>query len=350
VTEPFSYHLPDERIAQRPVYPYDAARLLVIHREEQWLTDSNFATLPQHLDASHLLVFNNTSVLRARLFGQEVQSEKPVEILLLEERSKGEWACLGKPAKRLEDGATLRFSESLRATVHTRLPDGRLIVSFAHNNCAASLDEIQAHAVMPIPPYIRDGKADTEDDVDYQTPFAEIPGSVAAPTASLHFTPTLRQALSAKRIQSETITLHLGAASFRPLYRENETFDPTQHRPSTERLLATPELLPRLQAHRAKGGKIVAVGTSVVRALESLARANADPQLYERGIPTDLFIEPGFKFQLVDKLITNFHQPRTTHLLLVEALLGRTLLNSSYQHALDAGYRFLSYGDGMLIG
>lgn len=350
MTAPFSYQLPDDRIAQRPVYPYDAARLLVIRRDGQSLTDSHFASLPEYLDASHLLVFNNTAVLRARLFGQEVQSAKPVEILLLEEQAKGEWACLGKPAKRLEDGATLRFSKHLSAEVHSRLPDGRLIVRFFNNNAAASLDEIQAQAVMPIPPYIRDGKADSEDDLDYQTPFAEIPGSVAAPTASLHFTPSLRQTLSAKGIKSETITLHLGAASFRPLYRENETFDPSQHKPSTERLLATPELLPRLQAHKAKGGKIVAVGTSVVRALESLALAKADPQLFERGIPTDLFIEPGFQFQLVDKLITNFHQPRTTHLLLVEALLGRTLLNRSYQHALNTGYRFLSYGDGMLIG
>lgn len=350
MSSPYSYELPLERIAQRPAHPYDAARLLVIHRNSGGLEDVYFRDLPQFLSATQLLVFNNTAVLKARLFGVHAESKKDVEVLLLEEQAAGSWLCLGKPSKRLQPGMRVDFATGLSAFVKERLPDGRILVSFLRaDGHVATQDDIGVAGVMPIPPYIRDGRADSEDELDYQTPFAEKPGSVAAPTASLHFTPELRAALSAKGIAQSSITLHLGAASFRPLHHADEEFDAAVHRPGTERLIADNNLLERVKSHRSGGGKIIAVGTSVVRALESLARAEAGEALSGRGVPTDLFVEPGFKFQLVDALVTNFHQPRTTHLLLVEAFLGRELLAHVYQHALKGEYRFLSYGDGMLI-
>ncbi len=350
MTIPFSYELPLEKIAQRPAHPYDAARMLVVHRSSGRLEDTYFRDLPQFLSPTQLLVFNNTAVLKARLFGFHADSKKEVELLLLEEQAPGDWLCLGKPSKRLQAGMQVDFAAGLSARVNERTSDGRINVTFARaDGGAVTLDDIGAAGVMPIPPYIRDGRADSEDELDYQTPFAERPGSVAAPTASLHFTTELRAALSAKGIAQASITLHLGAASFRPLHHADEKFDSGVHRPGAERLIADESLLGRLKSHRRGGGKVVAIGTSVVRALESLARANGAEALYRGGVPTDLFIEPGFGFEVVDSLVTNFHQPRTTHLLLVEAFLGRELLAHVYQHALNSDYRFLSYGDGMLI-
>lgn len=354
VQQAFDYNLPVERIAQRPVYPYDRAKLLVIDRGNNSLVDSHFVELPQLLRQGDLLVFNDSRVIPARLLGEFAMGRGKVEVLLLRQESKNTWCCLGKPLRKFKPGVKLLFGAGLGATVLERINANQVRLQFEVESSHLKLEEcLEEVALMPIPPYIRAGLADKQDFQDYQSLFAEKPGSIAAPTASLHFTHELIEVLKRGGVAFEFVTLHIGPASFLPLWGQDQNIGVLATPPGKELYLYSELLLQRLLETRKAGGRVIAIGTTVVRALESMFR-RCEEKVGENGeegflLETDLFIQPGYQFRMIDGLITNFHQPRTTHLLLVQALLGEKLLNQSYHYALSNDFRFLSYGDGMII-
>lgn len=339
--EAYTYDLPKERIAQRPCHPADRAKMLVVDRATGSIVDRRFSDLPEYLTSRDRLVFNDTRVIPARLFGTlDSTGGSGVELLLIEKISDSRWVCLGKPLRKIRAKGRVRLNDTLWAeVVPDEGPQDRVVVDFHTASSTHISMAIAAHGCMPIPPYIRGGKGDELDEVDYQTIFAKNPGSVAAPTASLHFNDALMS-----RLENDTgcdvsrITLHVGTASFLPVLDEEGRI----RRPESERFHVDDSVRAELAETKDCGGRVIAVGTTVVRAVESSAQvAHAES--------TELFITPGYSFKLVDAVVTNFHQPGTTHLLLVEALLGRERLSKVYQHALKSDYRFLSYGDGMLI-
>jgi S-adenosylmethionine:tRNA ribosyltransferase-isomerase len=336
----YSYDLPKERIAQRPCHPADHAKMLVVDRSNGEIRDLLFRDLPDLLSSKDRLVFNDTRVIPARLFGTlDSSGQAAVELLLIEKISDARWVCIGRPLRKIRAKGRVRFGDSLWADVVPGDPStDRITVEFQSSKGGDISEAIAEHGCMPIPPYIRGGRGDELDDVDYQTIFATNPGSVAAPTASLHFNESLMARLANDtRCGVSRVTLHVGTASFLPVL-DNGKLRP----PGSERFHVTDDATRDISTTKRGGGRVIAVGTTVVRALESSALgAQADA--------TELFITPGFQFKRVDCLITNFHQPGTTHLLLVEALLERDLLAKVYQHALAHDYRFLSYGDGMFI-
>lgn len=340
--EPYSYDLPDERIAQRPVHPPESARMMVVDRQLGQVSHSSFADITEFLRPSDHLIFNDTKVIPARLFGAlEDASGYQVEVVLLHEESGDEWSALGFPMRRIRAAQRVYFNEKLTAIVCPSPREDRLRLRFETHSDRTIFDLVEEHGTMPIPPYIRSGRGDEQDRIDYQSIFAEQPGSVAAPTASLHFSKELMAKITLRvGCRIDTLTLHVGAASFQPIV-VNGVLRP----PGEEHLHVSESLLTRARDTKRQGGRIVAVGTTVVRALESAVRHTSADSLTS----TELFIQPGFEWRMVDALITNFHQPRTTHLLLVEALTGQALLHQAYTAALENGYRFLSYGDGMLI-
>lgn len=334
---PFSYELPADRIAQRPVRPYHEARLLVADLVRETLEESRFINLSQFLSPQDLLVLNDTRVLPVRLFGIFRGSE--VEILLVENTNKNCWSCLGRPARKLKSGSLIKFGDDFSATVLERTDTGLLQVELQTNGQSIG-EAIASHGVMPIPPYIRKGRADEQDLLDYQTLVAQSPGSIAAPTASLHFTKDLFNSLESKGCRWTTITLHVGTASFLSVLKD----DGSLRKPGAEFVVPNQRALEVIRKTRESGGRVIAVGTTVARALES-------PEIFESAseFQTELFITPGYSFKVIDGLITNFHQPGTTHLLLVEAMMNRGFLSKAYHFALENEFRFLSYGDGMLI-
>lgn len=339
---PYSYELPDERIAQRPVHPPESAKMLVYSRADATMTHSAFAEIGSYLRKGDHLIFNDTKVIPARLFGSlEGPSGYQVEVVLLHEVASHEWVALGFPMRRIRAASSIYLNPRLRAVVLPSEVEDRLRLRFESDDPTQVSSLLQEHGTMPIPPYIRNGRGDEQDRLDYQSIFAQHPGSVAAPTASLHFTEQLVEHLSSQvGCLVDRLTLHVGTASFQPIF-VNGVLRP----PGQERFHVPVSVWERIQATKASGGRVIAIGTTVVRALESAARSSLLGSMGQ----TELFIEPGFQFQVVDALVTNFHQPRTTHLLLVEALLGHTGIDECYRSALANGYRFLSYGDGMLI-
>ncbi len=338
--EAYTYDLPKERIAQRPCHPADHAKMLVVNRATGEIHDRFFYDLPRYLSSQDRLVFNDTRVIPARLFGTlESSGQAAVELLLIEKITDARWVCIGRPLKKIRAKGRVRFGNTLWADV---IPEEssleRVTVEFHTSEATHISMAIAAHGCMPIPPYIRGGKGDELDEVDYQTIFAKNPGSVAAPTASLHFNEGLMARLAEEvRCDVSRITLHVGTASFLPVL-DNGTLRP----PGSERFIVTDAVTREISETKDSAGRVIAVGTTVVRALESSAQM-------PHAEATELFIAPGYRFRIVDSVITNFHQPGTTHLLLVEALLGRELLRKVYEHALANEYRFLSYGDGMFI-
>jgi len=347
VGAPYDFVLPPERIAQRPVRPYHGAKLLVDGVEG--MSEGIFLDLPRFLAREDLLIFNDSRVIPARLFGH-LPTGGAVELLLLERRAENEWLCLGKPLKKMKEGVVLRFAEGLIGEVAARPEALRVVVQFKSDDPAQTADGIREMVrrvgVMPVPPYIRGGRGDAEDAADYQTAFASVEGSVAAPTASLHFTPELLEKMRGVGCAFEYVTLHVGAPSFSAVWSD-EGGAPELIPPGTELYRFSRSALAAIAACRARGGRVIGVGTTVVRALESMARNDAgrDGEWYG----TDLFIRPGFEFKTIDRMVTNFHQPRSTHLLLVEAFIGAAALDRIYTHALASDYRFFSYGDGMLL-
>lgn len=344
MSKAFSYDLPESVIAQRPVQPYDAAKLLVVCTEGGVLEESTFTELGRFFSPADLLVFNDTKVIPARFLGRNEKSGGSVELLLLSEVAPLTWECIGKPLKRFKQGARYRFSPKLYAVVEQKVSSERVWMRFACDEGEDVQTLMRQIGTMPIPPYIRAGQGDERDRTDYQTMFARVDGSIAAPTASLHFTPRLLESLAARGVATEFVTLHVGAASFLPLFHEDQV---EARKPGVELYCYSSRVLKRIEETRSGGGRVVAVGTTVVRALESMIGASsvADGTL----LPTELFITPGYTFRAIDWMITNFHQPATTHLLLVEAFMGKELLGRSYEYALTHQFRFLSYGDGMLI-
>lgn len=338
---PFIYELPKERIAQRPCHPADHAKMMVVDRAQGEILDRHFYDLPQFLSSKDRLVFNDTRVIPARLFGVlESTGQASVELLLIEKVSDSRWICIGRPLKKIRARGRVNFSPSLWCEVipGSDAADRVAVEFFTTENTHISL-AIAAHGCMPIPPYIRGGKGDELDEVDYQTIFATHPGSVAAPTASLHFNDELMGRIERESgCEVSRITLHVGTASFLPVLDDQGNL----RRPASENFSVNDTVRGEISRTKDSGGRIIPVGTTVVRALESGVQT-------PHAAATELFITPGYPFRVIDSLITNFHQPGTTHLLLVESLLGHELLKKVYNHALQNDYRFLSYGDGMFI-
>ena len=335
----FDYELPPEAIAQTPVEPRDASRLMVLDRGEQSIRHHRFRDLPELLRPGDLLVFNDSRVIPARLFGRRAETGGRVEVFLLHPLGGDRWEVLVRPGRRALPGTVLVFGQNeLSATVEEKTPFGGRVVRFSYTgDWRALLDRL---GQTPLPPYIHKPLADPG---RYQTVYARVDGSVAAPTAGLHFTPALLAALKERGIHSAYLTLHVGLGTFRPV----SVARVEEHRMHAEFYTLPPATVEAIAAARARGGRVVAVGTTVVRTLE--AAADAEGNLTPGSGWTDLFIYPGFRFRVVEAMITNFHLPRSTLLMLVAAFAGREFILRAYREALATGYRFFSFGDAMLI-
>jgi S-adenosylmethionine:tRNA ribosyltransferase-isomerase len=329
----FDFELPHDLIAQRPVSPRDSARLLEVTGDA--LHDRTVRDLPRLLEAGDLLVFNDTKVIPARLLGTRASGGK-VEALLIRQQSGGRWLAFARPTKRLKIGDTLTFG-SLHGSVAAKHADGSIDIEFDRSG-ADLMAAIETAGAVPLPPYIRDGIADARDRADYQTLFARVDGSVAAPTAGLHFTPELMAALDAADVQTANVTLHVGAGTFQPV-RVEDTEHHTMHAEWGEVPQATADAI-------AAARRVVSIGTTALRLLESVAR---DGPMRAWTGETDIFITPGFRFRVVDLLLTNFHLPRSTLFMLVSAFAGLERMKAAYAHAIEKRYRFYSYGECCLL-
>ena len=336
------YHLPEGHIAQYPVEPRDKARLLVLRRGGGEEIHTTFSQVGDFLHEGDALVINDTRVISARLFGNK-DTKGRVEILLLRKvPEEGKvWECLVKRGKRVKVGTRIQFGPDLTGEVVGNGTGGKKRIAFDHQGSFQEIIRRIGH--VPLPPYIRQGEDDEIDEKGYQTIFARHEGAVAAPTAGLHFTPELVRAIEKQGISFIPLTLHVGLGSFQPI-RSEEVED---HRLEPEYYHISSASAKAINAVRARGGRICAVGTTVVRALESAADVGGT--IHPRKGLTDLYIYPGYLFKAVDALITNFHLPRSTLLLLVYAFGGRELIMRAYKDAMREGYGFYSYGDGMLI-
>ena len=338
----FDFHLPDGLIATRPVRPRSSARLLVV--EAAGMTDARVTDLPGWLRPGDRLVLNNTRVIPARLTGSRARGEAmaKVEVTLLEPAAAGGWRALAKPLRKLREGEVIRFSAGLSAEVAERgEADLRLVFDATGDAFEAALAQA---GQMPLPPYIAAKRApDAQDAVDYQTIFARHAGAVAAPTASLHFDAPLLEALRARGVAFTEVTLHVGAGTFLPVKVE----DVATHRMHAEWGEISPGAAEAINATRAAGGRIIPVGTTALRLIESAAGPDGWVAAF-RGT-TDIFIYPGYRFRVTDGLMTNFHLPQSTLLMLVSALMGRERMLGAYDHAVATGYRFFSYGDASLL-
>jgi S-adenosylmethionine:tRNA ribosyltransferase-isomerase len=347
----FDYDLPSERIALRPVRPRDAARLLVVGPGS--LDDRRIGELPNLLKAGDLLIFNDTKVIPAALKGRRIAGGTPirVEVLLHSRLDEPRWKAFARPSRKLKPGDRLRFGDagrvclvgSLEATVHSKGDGGEVVLTF--DLAGPVLDEtIAVVGHMPLPPYISGKRSpDEEDRIDYQTMFARTEGAVAAPTAGLHFTPGLVDRLERTGIRHAMVTLHVGAGTFLPV-RSADTADHHLHAEWANLSDETARLIN--QVHRA-GNRIVAVGTTSLRVLESAGSEAGVVSAFSGMI--DLFITPGYRFKVVDVLLTNFHLPRSTLFMLVCAFAGTERMKQAYRHAVGEGYRFYSYGDASLL-
>lgn len=336
----FDFDLPDGLIATRPAKPRSAARLLVA--EGDAMRDLHVRDLVDLLRPGDRLILNNTRVIPARLFGtrQRAEAVAKIEVTLLEPLAQG-WRALAKPLRKVQPGEVIHFSDALAATV-TAKSETDMVLAF--NLTGFDFDAALAEAGhMPLPPYIAALRpADAQDREDYQTVFARHPGAVAAPTASLHFEPWLLDALRAKGVDFTEVTLHVGAGTFLPVKVE----DVTTHKMHAEWGEVTPEAAAEINATKAAGGRIIPVGTTALRLIESAAvSGTVEPW---RGT-TDIFIYPGYHFRVTDALMTNFHLPKSTLLMLVSALIGADRVRAIYAHAVGQGYRFFSYGDASLL-
>jgi len=335
----FDFELPPERIALRPARPRDAARMLVV-RPAGPFEDRGVRDLPQLLRQGDVLVFNDTRVIPAQLEGR--RGEAKIGATLHKRVDLRRWQAFIRNAKRLHKGDTIEFGGGVSARAEQRLPDGSFVLAFAGDEPVEVL--LERAGRMPLPPYIAGKRpTDAQDREDYQTMFALEDGAVAAPTAALHFTPDLIAALDEAGIGRETLTLHVGAGTFLPV-KAQDTADHAMH---AEWGRIEPEVADRLNAVRANGGRVIAVGTTSLRLLESAT--GEDGVIRPFAGDTDIFITPGYRFRAVDGLMTNFHLPKSTLVMLVSALMGRERMLDAYRYAIDEGYRFYSYGDSSLL-
>lgn len=351
-TDLFDFELPPERIALRPASPRDAARLLVV-KPGEGLQDCTVRDLPGFLRAGDQIVVNDTKVIAAQLAGRRIgrEPEPRIEATLIKRLDGSRWQAFAKPAKRLSVGDVVRFGTEgrvcflgqLDATVEAKGEAGEVTLSFTFHGPA--LDQAIAEmGAPPLPPYIASKRdADDQDVSDYQTMFAREEGAVAAPTAGLHFTPELEAALAAKGIEIRRVTLHVGAGTFLPVKAD----DTTEHRMHAEWGTVSAETADALNAAKRNGGRIVAVGSTSMRLLESAA--GEDGTIRPFSGDTAIFITPGYRFRAVDLMMTNFHLPRSTLFMLVSAFSGLETMQAAYAHAIATGYRFYSYGDASLL-
>jgi S-adenosylmethionine:tRNA ribosyltransferase-isomerase len=338
----FDYDLPPELIAQEPLSQRAASRMLVVDRASQTWSDSHFTSFPEYLRATDALVLNNTRVFPARLTGERSPSGGAVELLLIREVETNVWEALARPARRLRKGSRIVFGGSrLEAKVVGLLENGMRLVQFESSE---SLDRvIDDLGETPLPPYIKRSAGGEASDKDrYQTVYASQSGAVAAPTAGLHFTPQVLQEIKARGVSIQEITLHVGYGTFEPVRTDNTD----HHRVAAEWSQITDAVAQAINVRRSLGGRVIAVGTTTTRALEAAA---ANAAITAHAGLVDLTIVPGHGFRIVDALLTNFHLPRSSLLMLVSAFAGRDLILDAYRHAVKAGYRFYSYGDCMLI-
>ena len=338
-THDFFYELPPELIAQTPLERRDASRLLTLSRETGEIAHRHFYDIAELIRPGDCLVLNDSRVLPARLLGHREPTGGAVEVLLLKDEGGGVWECLTKPGRKTHTGTELSFGDGeLTATVVGERDDGNKLVQFHYEGIF--LEVLERLGKMPLPPYI---KEELQDQERYQTVYSRVNGSAAAPTAGLHFTPELLQTLQEKGVNLAYVTLHVGLGTFRPVKAE----EVTEHHMHSEFCMISQETADLLNRTRAAGGRIVCVGTTSCRTVESLADENG--HFTARSAWTDIFIYPGYRFKAMDALITNFHLPESTLVMLVSAFAGREKILNAYNIAVKERYRFFSFGDAMYI-
>lgn len=337
-TSDFMYDLPESSIAQSPIEPRDHSRLMVLDKGSDVIEHRHFYDVIDYLNPGDVLVINDTRVIPARLLGQKIPSGAACEVFLLKQLAPKKWETLVRPGKKLRAGAQVSFgSGRLIANIGETTAAGGRVVDF---ECEGSFEEaLDALGEMPLPPYIHEKLAEKE---RYQTVYARQEGSAAAPTAGLHFTPELLKRIEEKGVGVARVLLHVGLGTFRPV----KVDDVEKHEMHSEYIEVTQEAADMVNAAKARGNRVIAVGTTSVRTLESAAR---DGKLTAISGNTNIFIYPGYEYQLVDALITNFHLPGSTLIMLVSALYGRDKTLTAYETAVREGYRFYSFGDAMLI-
>lgn len=339
-TADFDFHLPEELIAQTPLEKRDASRLLVVNHETGQMEDTHFDAIIDQLNPGDALVMNDTRVLPARLHGEKPETGGHVELLLLKNIAGDDWEVLAKPAKRLKVGAAISFGDGrLTATVLEELEHGGRIVRFHYQGIF--LEVLESLGEMPLPPYIHEKLKDRE---RYQTVYAKENGSAAAPTAGLHFTKELLTQIEAKGVKLVYLTLHVGLGTFRPVSVDNVD----EHEMHSEFYTLSEKAADTLRQVKASGKRVIAVGTTSIRTLETIG-SKFNGEIKADSGWTNIFIKPGYDWKIVDAFSTNFHLPKSTLVMLVSAFAGRELVLSAYQHAIDEKYRFFSFGDAMFI-
>ena len=338
-TKDFYFDLPEELIAQTPIVQRDASRLLVLDKEDGAWEHKHFFDLPGYLRSGDCLILNNSRVLPARLLGNRVPGGGACEVLLLIDRGENVWECLVRPGKKMRKGAQISFGNGeLTAEVVDELPGGNRLVKFSYEGIF--LEVLDRLGKMPLPPYI---KAELQDRERYQTVYSKVNGSAAAPTAGLHFTPELLEQLREMGVNIGYVTLHVGLGTFRPV-KEDEI---TAHEMHSEYCVIPQETADLINQTKANGGRVICVGTTSCRTIESWAQGDGTMQASAGW--TNIFIYPGYRFKVLDALITNFHLPESTLIMLVSALAGREQTLAAYEEAVKERYRFFSFGDAMFI-
>ena len=339
-TADFDFHLPEELIAQTPLEKRDASRLLIVNHKTGQMEDTHFDAIIDQLHPGDALVMNDTRVLPARLHGEKPETGGHVELLLLKNTGGDDWEVLAKPAKRLKVGAQISFGDGrLTATILEELEHGGRIVRFHYQGIF--LEVLESLGEMPLPPYIHEKLKDRE---RYQTVYAKENGSAAAPTAGLHFTKELLAKIEAKGVKLVYLTLHVGLGTFRPVSVDNVD----EHEMHSEFYTLSEEAAETLRQVKASGKRVIAVGTTSIRTLETIG-SKFNGEIKADSGWTNIFIKPGYDWKVVDAFSTNFHLPKSTLVMLVSAFAGRELVLSAYQHAIDEKYRFFSFGDAMFI-
>ena len=332
----FNYDLPEELIAQFPVEPRDSSRLLILNRQTQKITHEKFYNLVNYLNPNDCLILNDSRVLPARIWGKNINTEHIVEFLLLKEISKNTWETLVKPGKKAK--INFNFQDLLFGEIIVILEEGNRIIKFNETeNFFANLEKI---GTMPLPPYI---KQKLKDQSRYQTVYARDLGSAAAPTAGLHFTESLMNKIKEKNIKIGFVTLHVGLGTFRPVKEENIN----NHKMHSENFVLPQETINIINETKKNNGRVICVGTTTCRVLESVYQKHN--KLVAGSDSTDIFIKPGFEFKVIDSMITNFHLPESTLIILISSFAGHELALNSYKIAVENKYRFFSFGDSMMI-
>ena len=339
-TKDFDFDLPEELIAQTPLKDRTSSRLLVVNKTTHTIEDKHFSDLLDELEEGDTLVVNNTRVLPARLYGTKEETGAHIEVLLLTNTEGDKWETLVKPAKRMKVGSVVSFGDGrLKATVVEELDQGGRIIEFSYEG--VFLEVLESLGEMPLPPYIKERLEDKE---RYQTVYAKENGSAAAPTAGLHFTEELMQQILNKGVNIVPVTLHVGLGTFRPVSVDSLE----DHKMHSEYYNVSKETADMIEATKKSGKRVIAVGTTSIRTLETVARDN-DGHVVPTSGWTDIFISPGYEFRVVDAFVTNFHLPKSTLVMLVSAYLGREFTLEAYQHAIEERYRFFSFGDAMFV-